>query len=148
MKLSRLMAAGLVLAGLVALWWWWPSPKLGPEEEIRALVADAVEAAERKEPSAVVAALADDFRGPSGASRLEVKQLVAGHLLRQAERVLVLNPSLDVTVSSSTTATLSGLFVFARGSTDQPADATKYQIEATLERRGGLWRITSATWTR
>ncbi|MEW5741059.1 MAG: hypothetical protein AB1938_19210 [Myxococcota bacterium] len=152
MRGSRLV--GLVLALVVggAVYLFWPRPQRTPEEEVRELVARAVDAAQKRDAAGVTESLADNFRGPSGASRQEVKQLIVGHLFRNQSALVVLNPVLDVTVESPTKASFKGSFVFARGQVSdwqQPGDgASRYDISAELEKQGDEWKITSASWER
>jgi len=146
-KASYLLALVVVVVA-VGLWWSWPAEPGSPEDEVRALVGEAIAAAEARDPARLVVALADDFQGPSGASRQDVKRLIAAQLLHQSDRLVVLNPSLEVGLSSPTAATFSGRFIFARGSAEEPAEASSYLIDATLERRGDRWLITRATWAR
>jgi hypothetical protein len=65
--------------------------------------------------------------------------------------VVVFNPSLDVRVTNDS-ASFTGVFVFARGKDvnwQEPGDGvSRYDIEGTLERRGGDWKVTSAEWKR
>lgn len=147
MKASYLLALAVGVAA-VGLWWWWPAEPGSPEDEVRALVAEAIAAAEARDPARLVVALAEDFQGPSGASRQDVKRLIAAQLLHQSDRLVVLNPSLEVVLTSPTAATFSGRFIFARGSAEEPVDASSYVVDATLERRGDRWLITRATWAR
>jgi hypothetical protein len=149
---NRLVGSLLAIAVGAAVFFLWPRPRPSPEDEVRALVARAVEAAQQRDAAGVTAALADDFRGPQGATKQDVKQLVLGQLVRNQSPLVVLNPVLDVTVTSPGAASFEGTFILARGPvTDwqQPGDgASRYDISATLERRGGAWVITSATWSR
>ncbi|MFO0597291.1 MAG: hypothetical protein U0228_18400 [Myxococcaceae bacterium] len=136
--LAALVAAGLVY-GL------WPKQKLSPEQEIRALVARAVKSAEARDPSGVVDELAEGFRGPSGTGAQDVKRLLLGQFFG-AKQIVVLNPSLEVTVASPTSGHFKGVFVFARDGAD--LEASKYEIEADLSSDTGRWKITSASWNR
>jgi hypothetical protein len=148
-------ALGLIVAGLAAavvLWLW---PKGGPEDpeaQVRALIAGVVAGVEAKDLGPLSDAMADDFRGPQGASRQEVKQIVLGQVLRNRENVAVFNPSLDVTVKGPSEAEISGTFLFARtkakSADELPADAvgSAYRIDATVQRRDGDWKFVSATY--
>ncbi|MEW6433874.1 MAG: hypothetical protein AB1730_20405 [Myxococcota bacterium] len=151
---NRLIGLALGLAVGLAVYFFWPKPKHTPEEEVRALVAKAVDAAQRRDAAGVTEALAEDFRGPQASSKQEVKQLVLGHLMRNRDAVVVLNPVLHVTVESPDKASFQGTFIFARApvadwQNPAPGDgASRYDIGATVERRDGEWVITTATWER
>lgn len=138
---------GLVLAFGVAgaVYFLWPKEKLSAEDQIRRLVAKTVKAAEDRDPAEVVEALDDKFRGPSGVGKDQVK----GLLLQQffgAQSIVVLNPTLEVTVISPTSGQFKGTFVFARNGA--AIDASKYEIAADLEKIDGDWKIIAASWNR
>jgi hypothetical protein len=151
-KGSRLVGLLLGLGVGAAVFWLWPTPQRTPEDEVRELVARAVDAAQRRDAAGVTELLAETFRGPSGTGRAEVQQLIVGHLFRNQNQLVVLNPALDVTISSPTTASFRGTFVFARGPLgdwQQPGDgATRYDISAELQKEGGEWKIISASWAQ
>lgn len=135
--------AGVALAMLVgaAVYFFWPKEKLSPEDEVRQLIARMADAAERKNPSAVVEGLADAFRGQGGVDKAQVKSMLVGQFFR-ATQVVVLNPSLDVTVQTPTAARFKGTFVLTRD-----GEAGTYVIEGDVEKADG-WHVTSATWSR
>lgn len=145
MNRRTVVGVGLALAAGGLVYALWPRPQLTPEDEVRALVARAVLAAERRDAAAATEELADGFRGPSGLSKTEVKQLLLGQFFG-ARQIVVLNPSLDVTVSSPTEASFKGRFLFGRD--HQVAEATSYEIEAELQKTSDGWRIVSARWSR
>ncbi len=153
MKLSA-RAIGIILGVLAALLtlWLWPKPALSAEDEIRALVAQCVEAAEDKELGTITDAMAEDFSGPSGASRDDVKRMIAFAVLRDKESVAVFNPKLAVTVTATNNAEVSGKFVFARAKAKsfdalpEGAVVNAYEIDAKLQKREGKWRFISATY--
>ncbi len=148
----RLIGLALAIAVGAAVYALWPSPRRSPEDEVRALVASAVDAAQRRDVAGVTDVLAEDFRGPQGTSRQEARQLVLGHLMRSQGALVVLNPLLDVTVAGPDRASFQGTFIFARGPVadgHQPGDgASRYELSATLARRDGRWVITAASWDR
>lgn len=135
--------AGIALAILVgaAVYFLWPKEKLSPEDEVRQLIARMVDAAERKNPSDVVAGLDDGFRGQGGADKAQVKALLVGQFFR-ATQVVVLNPMLEVTVQTPTAARFKGTFVLTRD-----GEAGTYVIEGDVEKTDG-WHVTSATWAQ
>ena len=90
------MIAGLLAAVLTLVFW--PKKKGTDEDQIRALVARCVHSTEEKDLSVIVDAMAPDFKGPSNASRDEVKGIIAFQVLRTSEATTVFNPKLDVTV--------------------------------------------------
>lgn len=143
---GALAAFGLVLA-------LWPRGETTPEDELRALVAECVEAANRKDPSGITVHLAEDFRGQQGARKQDVKQVLVVQLLR-GDQVAVLNPRLDVTVESPTRGAIDGTFVFARvpaktaEELPQGSVAAIYRIEAKLERRDEGWTFVEASYRR
>jgi hypothetical protein len=137
------LAALVALAVGAAVLLLWPKKAVSPEEEIRALVARCVAAAEKKDVSTIADALAEDFRSGAG-TREEVKGYLLGVLMRNPAGVGVLNPTLEVTVQSPTTASMRGTFIFARAGAG--SEMSRYDIEGTLEKRDGAWRFTSATW--
>lgn len=144
-----LVAGGaLVLLAAVVLW---PKKRVSPEDEVRQLIASMVAAAEKKDLGTISDAIADDFHGPSASSKQEVKQVVLGHLFRNQSGLVVFNPSLDVRATNDN-ASFTGVFVFARGKDvnwQEPGDGvSRYDIEGTLERRSGDWKVTSAEWKR
>ena len=143
MNLRNVLAVvvALVVGGLVLALW--PRHGLTPEEEIRALVARCVTSAEKKDMGVIADALAPDFRSGAG-SRDEVKGYLLGVLMRNSADVSVLNPTLEVTVATPTSATIRGTFVFARGGGGP--QMSRYDIEGSLEKRDGAWRFTSASW--
>lgn len=149
--MDRRLLVGAAVAVVVGAIMLWPRRAESPEAQVRALIAGCVAAAEKKDLGTIADAIADDFKGPSGIGKQEVKQLLLGQLFRNPNAVVVFNPSLDVRVTGDVAA-FSGVFVFARGKDldwQQPGDGvSRYELEGTLERRGGDWRITSAEWKR
>lgn len=140
-----------VVAGLMTLWLW-PKPKLSAEGEIRGMIARCVRAAEDKELSVIVDSMADDFRGPSSASREDVKGLIAFQVLRNKESVAVFNPTLSVTVTAPDSGEVSGKFVFARAKAKsfdelpQGAVVSAYEIGGTVRLRDDKWQFVTATY--
>ncbi len=145
----RLVIAGAVLVLAIVAFLALRPKTLTDEEQIRALVAECVTAAEKHDLATISDAMADDFHGPSSASKQEVRQILLGQLFRNQNGVAVFNPSLDVRVLGDN-ASFSGVFVFARAKDvnwQEPGDGvTRYDIEGTLEKRSGEWLFTTAEW--
>ncbi len=142
---------GVLLAVLAAsaVLYFWPRKPGSPEEQIRALFTRCVQAAEERKLDVIAESMAPEFKA-HGASKDEVRQMLAYQLLRDRETVAVLNPSLDVTVESDTTGKVVAELVFAR-TKDKPADqlapesvVAAYHLEARVERREGKWLFVSA----
>ncbi len=144
---KRLLGAVLALGVGLGVLLLWPKGEKTPEAEVRALVARSIEAAEKRDAATIGEAFAEDFKGPGGASKQEVKGVVLGHILRNPNPLVVLNPSLEVTVESPTRAAFKGVFIFARGPGGALGDgASQYEIEARLEKRDDDWLLVSAEW--
>ncbi len=145
---ALLLGGGAVLIAGALLW---PRKKRDPEAEVRAMIAECVTAAEKRDLGTIAEHLADDFHGPQVSSKQEVKQLLLGYLFRNQNGLVVLNPSLEVKLSGDE-ATFSGVFVFARGrdvNWQEPGDGvSRYDLDGRVEYRDGHWVITSAEWKR
>jgi hypothetical protein len=140
---------GVVLAVLTAggVLWLWPKKPKDPEGQIRQLVAGCVAGVEKHDLGPLSDALAEDFKGPQGATVQDVKRIVAYQVLRDRETVAVFNPSLDVTVHGDDSGEMSGVFLFARSKELKPETvAAAYKIQAGLERRQGDWKFVSASY--
>ena len=139
-KLAGPVIALVVALGVYALW---PKVKLSPEDEIRALVAKMIVSAEKRDAAGVTSPLADTFRG-GGLGKQELRQLVLGQFF-QARQIVVLNPLLEVTVSSPTEGSFKGTFLFGRDGA--APDASSYTIEAEVMKSGEGWQLVTASWT-
>lgn len=155
MKLSARTIAGVTAAIFAALtFFFWPKAKVSEEDQIRALIAGCVKAAEDKDLAPIADAMADDFRGPNNAHKEDVKMIIGYQVLRNRETVAVFNPKLSVTVTGPDTAETSGKFIFARvkakSADDVPADGviSSYEIEGELKKKDGKWKFTTARYTQ
>lgn len=136
---------GLLVAGAcaAAVYFAWPRQERSAEDQVRDCIAGMVHAAEQRDPAGVVAGLSEAFKGQGGADKAEVQRLMAALLLRRGE-VGVLNPSLDVQLSSAAEAHFKGTFVFTGES--GPLGARRYEINGTAILEDGAWRVSAATW--
>jgi hypothetical protein len=143
-RLIALVLAGVAVVAVLVLW---PKAPQDPEDQIRALVVSCVEGIEKHNVSTLSDAIADDFHGPEGLGAREIRQVVAGQVLRDRETVAVFNPTLDVTLHSQDAAEFTGVFLFSRTKDLKPESiGSAYRIEAKLERRDGAWKIVSASY--
>ena len=142
-----LLAAGAVL-------FFWPRGPKDPEGQIKKLVAECVDDANKKDVSSIAEHLDERFIGPNGSGKEEVKRLLAFQLLRDQEVAVILNPTLTVSVKSPEQASLVGYFVFARSKVktvdelSQAGVAAVYKIDADLEKKDGRWWLVGAQYQR
>lgn len=149
--MRRLLVVALGLGAGLAGYFLWPKSANTPEQEVRALVERCVAAAEKRDLGPIAEVMADDFTGPEGTSRQDVKQVLLGHFMRSPAGLVVVNPSLEVTVESPAAATFKGTFVFARGKTPEllnEGGLARYEIEGRVEKRDDGWMIVRASWQR
>jgi hypothetical protein len=147
---NRALALAVAVIAAGAVLYLWPRGPKDPEAQIRALVAECVDDANKKDVAAISERVDERFVGPQGMGKNEVKQLLAFQLLRQQEVAVILNPTLSVEVKSPESATMVGFFVFGRTKVktaeelSQNAVAAVYKITASLERKDGRWWFTGA----
>lgn len=153
--MSRPVAMVLALVAAGAVLYLWPRGPKNPEDQIRKLVAECVEAANKKDISSIMDHVAEEFVGPQASRKQEVKQILAMQLLRNQEVAVILNPTLSVTLKSNDAGSMVGYFVFARTMVANADDLNKqtgvaavYKIDADLERRDGKWIFTGAQYQR
>lgn len=151
---SRPVAIVLALIAAGAVLFFWPRGPKNPEDQIRKLVAECVADANNKDVSSITDRIDDRFVGPNTASKQEVRQILAYQLLRQQEVAVILNPTLSVTITSPTQASMTGYFVFGRTKVKtaeeltQGAVAAVYKIDADLENKDGKWWFTAAQYQK
>ncbi len=142
---GRTLAVVMALVAGVAVWALWPSKPLSDDDQVRALVEHAVDAANARDGAGVARALAADFHGNDGLSQGELTLLVSRALGQQRE-VVVTTAKLEVTVRDGFHAGFVGTFVmFGRAGADPTQGRTLF-LEASLEKREGQWLVTQANW--
>jgi hypothetical protein len=151
---SRPVAIVLALIAAGAVLFFWPRRPKNPEDAIRALVAECVADANKKDVSSIMDHVAEEFVGPQATRKQEVRTTLAYQLLRANDVAVILNPTLTVSLKSETQASLTGFFVFGRSQVKtaeeltQNAVAAVYKIDADLERRDGRWIFIGAQYQR
>jgi hypothetical protein len=139
----------LVLATAGAAWRLTRQPSPSDEDLIRALLEEAVRAAEERRVSDAVAGLSERFQG-QGLDKRGLKQLVAGNALR-GHWLMVRIAGLRVEAAGETARARLDL-VATRGGAGRalvdllPSEASAWRVDCRLEREPGGWRVVAATW--
>ncbi|MHB8872152.1 MAG: hypothetical protein ACYC8T_00550 [Myxococcaceae bacterium] len=143
------LVVALSLAGVgVALW---PGAHPPPQELITRNIVKMVRAAEDREVSGVMEYVSASFRSDEGWTREEAKAVVAQQVLSRTW-VRIFTTGLDVSVTSESTASMKGKFIFGRSDAQKLDELAKesvlsaYEIEGRLEKeQDGVWRF---VWAR
>ena len=143
--MSRPALAALLLAAGLAACGNGPSP----EDEIRAVVAAAEQAAEARDAFALRALVADDYRDDRGQGAEEIRRIVHGYLVaHQSVRLLVRIEEIELPATDlarlRATVAMVGKDTDAASAWDLAADV--YEFDVTLAREDGEWRVTRADW--
>jgi ketosteroid isomerase-like protein len=124
-------------------------PEQSPEEEVRAVVAAAEEAAEARDASTLLDFIAADYSDGRGNGAEELRRYVRGYLLAHQSVHLVTRveeielPADDL---ARLRATVGMLGKEAAGESAWDLAAEVYEFEVTLAREDGEWRVTRAEW--
>jgi len=143
------LVAALVLATAGAAWRLSRPPPPSDEELVRALIEEAVRAAEERRVSDAVAGLSERFQG-QGLDKRGLRQLVAGNAMR-GHWLVVRIAGLRVDVAGDGARARLDL-VATRGGTGRaladllPSEASAWRVDARLEREAEGWRVVAATW--
>jgi hypothetical protein len=123
-----------------------------PEQQVRAVIARAADAAEDKDLKTLAGLVSDRFAGPEGMDRAAVVQLLQLQFVRYpAIHVLVRVPSVGFAEPGTAQVTL--LAAMASLPLKTPGDLTRagadiYRFDLILaEESKGQWRVQSATWS-
>jgi hypothetical protein len=123
----------------------------GPEDQIRAVVAAAEEAAESRDASTLLELIAPDYQDGRGNGAEEIRRYVRGylvthqsiHLLTRVDEIEILATDL---VRLKATVGMLGREANAESSWDLAGDL--YEFDVTLAREDGDWLVTRADWRR
>lgn len=142
----------LILAGLAALPSCSPDPG-SPEEQLRALVRQAEEAAEEKSLSPIRRMISDDYSDEGGNDRQAIEGIIRYHFLRHDAVHLITRIS-DLAFPEPGRAEIQ-IFAAMAGEPIPSADridplrADFYRFELTLAREDkGEWKLVTARWGR
>ncbi|MBT8107891.1 MAG: hypothetical protein KJP17_06625 [Gammaproteobacteria bacterium] len=121
-------------------------PASAPEEELRAWVADGVDAASAKERRRLVGMISSAYTDARGNERSDIEKLLRVYFLRQHKIALLSNIE-EITVYDDTAARVM-LTVGMAGTNDGvlgfSADAYRFALE--LEKDGNEWLLIAARW--
>ena len=142
--MTRNAAALLLLAALAGC-----GREVSPEDEVRAVVAAAEQAAEARDASALLDLVADDYRDGRGNGAAEIRRYARGYLIaHQSIRLLVRIDQLELVARDlarlEATVGMLGREAEAASAWDLAADV--YEFDVTLAREDGDWRVTRADW--
>jgi len=147
---SKLFAALVVaLAAAVVVLLWPKGSQASSEELIRQKVIKMARAAEKKDVSYIMEQISERFTFDEGGSKRDLHQLLVAELMR-GNWLRVFAVDLAVTVTSPSTASFSGKFIFGRSNAAtlkelaKESELSSYAIEAKLEKERDDWKFLSA----
>jgi len=147
---SKLFAALVVaVAAAVVVLLWPKGSQASSEELIRQKVIKMARAAEKKDVSYIMEQISERFTFDEGGSKRDLHQLLVAQLMR-GNWLRVFAVDLAVTVTSPSTASFSGKFIFGRSNAAtlkelaKESELSSYAIEAKLEKERDDWKFLSA----
>ena len=147
---SKLVAGiFVVLAALLGFVLWPRGPAASIEDLIRQKVVATARAAEKKDLGYIMDQVSERFASAEGWQKQELKQVLAAQLLR-GNWVRVFIVDLKITVTSTTSASFSGKFIFGRSEAAtlkelaRSTEMSSYLVQATLEKERDGWKFVSA----
>lgn len=121
-------------------------PASAPEEELRAWVAEGIDAASAKERRKLVGMISSAYTDARGNERSDIENMLRAYFLRQHKIALLSNIE-EITVYDDTAARVM-LTVGMAGTNDGvlgfSADAYRFALE--LEKDGDEWLLIAARW--
>ena len=137
--LCTLILGALVLAGC-------SEPVSAPEEELRAWVADGMEAAREKERRRLVDMISSSYADARGNERGDIENLLRVYFLRMSN-IQLLSTIEEITVYDDTAAKILmtiGMAGTHDGVLGFSADAYRFEFE--LEKESDDWQLIAARW--
>lgn len=121
-------------------------PESAPEEELRAWVAEGIDAAGNKERRKLVGMISSAYKDARGNERSDIEDTLRVYFLRQHKIALLSNIE-EITIYDDTAAKIV-LQVGMAGTNDGvlgfSADAYRFELE--LEKDGDEWLLIAARW--
>jgi len=120
-----------------------------PEEQVRAVVAEAEAAAEARDASALLDLIADDYRDGRGNGAEVIRRYVRGYLIaHQSVHLLVRIEEVELQATDvarlRATVAMVGREAERTAAWDLADDVQEFDV--TLAREDGEWRVTRADW--
>ncbi len=121
-----------------------------PESQVRAVVAEAREAAEARDASRLFGLIASDYRDPRGFGADELKRYLRGWLIaHQSVRLLTRVNSVEFPAEGLARLSVTvGMVGRETGGEAWDLAADVYDLDVTLAREDGEWRVIRADWRR
>lgn len=141
-SLAALLTLGAVLSGC--------AERDSPESQVRAVVAEAKAAAEARDASRLFDLVSRNYRDPRGFAADELKRYLRGWLLaHQSVRLLTKVNSIEFPAEDLARLSVTvGMVGREAGGEAWDLAADVYDIDATLAREDGDWRVIRADWRR
>ncbi len=144
-SLSRSTVLAVVTIGLFGC------PSLDDRTSIERIIRSAIDAAKARKPNDMLQRVSEDFKGPNGADRRQIKRMLVGRLI--GDRWLrVFERSLEVTVDGDQAQAVLRV-VLAQGNKIReakdlvPTDASAARFDLVMNKRDGRWWIVGADYT-
>jgi hypothetical protein len=121
-------------------------PASEPEEELRAWVADGMEAARNKERRELVGMISSSYADARGNERGDIENLLRVYFLRMSN-IKLLSTIEEITVYDDTAAEIImtiGMAGTHGGAMGFSADAYRFELE--LEKDSDEWQLIAARW--
>lgn len=143
--MSRL-TRNLIPFGVIAFLMACGEPPSAPEEELRAWVAEGVEAAENKERRQMVGMVSSSYADARGNERDDIDNMLRAYFFRQ-HRIGLITRIEEITVYDDTAAKIvltAGMAGTSEGVFGLDADVYRFVLE--VEKASGDWKLISARW--
>lgn len=119
-----------------------------PEAQVRAVVQEAEDAAEARDASRLFGLIAPDYRDPRGFAAEDLKRYLRGWFVaHQSVRLLTRVESIEFPAEDLARLSVTvGMVGREAGGEAWDLAADVYDLDVTLAREGGEWRVIRAEW--
>jgi hypothetical protein len=121
-----------------------------PEAQVRAVVQEAKNAAEARDASRLLDLVDPGYRDPQGNGAEELKRYLRGWLIaHQSVKLLARIDAIEFPAEDLARVSVNvGMVGREAGGEAWNLAADVYDVDVTLAREGGEWRVTRADWRR